>query len=440
MLVRTLIALAALTLPAVPACLQLGPEPAAADVTDAGASDALDAVRLTAGALNVGVPGQPTPTPSARVAEVTSAESAAAVGRPAAAATVDRGVSSDIAHWVEVFEGRRAAPQRDATADADAPEVSPPSAPPEGWFGVVHDGDLVLANEAPESWWGGPAAFVRRGEDHGRFLIERAAREESLPAAHAAWLGREVRLFDRRGERCVARVDGFALRSELIDDNERLWGDENPWNEAAPDRAAQDPDVTWGDGGQMLLATLTTLSGDCAGAIVAVPAARPAPTALAPAKVDAGLARRALAAFRALPAWDEAQAEYRDAIAAQGGREAKTWDRYAGAKPVVKLFRGRDGREVALVTADSVDGCGSPGSQLTAAFTVARERGRVDLTRLYAERWAPELTGFIDVDGDGTLEGVGAGAPAAIHALTPTEAPIRGAAEIPDLTDYGCPC
>lgn len=432
MLVRTLIALAALALPAVPACLELGPESATADVTDAGSTDALGDVTLTVGALTFSDPGQPAPT------LVASAKSAADVRRPSAAQNRDDGVSTDITHWVAVFEGRHAASQQSATVVP--PAASAPTEPPAGWFGVVHDGDLVLANEAPESWWGGPAAFVQRGEDHGRFLIERAAREESLPTIHAAWLGREVRLFDRRGERCVARVDGFALRSELIDDNRGLWGDENPWNEDAPDRAAQDPDVTWGDGGQMLLGTLTTLSGDCTGAVVAIPAARPVPNTLAAAKVDAGLSKRALAAFRALPAWDEAQAEYRLAIAEQGTREAKTWDRYAGAKPEVKLFRGRDGREVVLVTADSVDGCGSPGSQLTAVFTVARERGRIDLTRLYAERWAPELTSFIDVDGDGTLEGIGAGAPAAIRALTPTEAPIRGAAEIPDLTDYGCPC
>ncbi|TNF36696.1 MAG: hypothetical protein EP329_04935 [Deltaproteobacteria bacterium] len=435
MLVRTLIALTALTLPAVPACLQLGPDAAITDAAgaDATTDDGFTDVALTVGALSIVAP---LPTEAPRAATEPAAEAEADVLDGADAGALEPLADEPLAHWVSVFETRHG-------ADAGPTDAltAPSTAVPAGWFGLVHDGDLVLADEAPESWWGGPAAFVQRGEDHGRYVIERAAREASLPDAQRSWLGREVRLFDRKGERCVARVDGFALRSELVDDNKNLWGDENPWNEAAPDRTAQDPDVAWADGGQMLLGALTTVRGDCAGAVFAVPVDRPTPAVLARAKADKRLEREALAAFRALPAWANAQTDYTTAIAeTHEPGAAKTWDRYADARPVVERFRAAGGREVALVTADSVDGCGSPGAQLSAVFEVKRSGKALTLTPIYVQPWAPALTGFVDLDGDGILEGIGAGAPAPIHTLEPSDAPIRGAVEIPDRTDYGCPC
>jgi|GEM_PF-2182428 len=440
MLVRTLVALTALTLPAVPACLQLGPDAATTDVADVAShhdvhtADGVADAALTLGALSITAPIVATETPEPRASvieddrDVVDGLDAGAVSTPAGELPLD--------HWVAVFEARH---EVEVGAVLDGTEPGMP-APPEGWFGVIHGGDLVLANEAPESWWGGPAAFLERGEDHGRYVIERAVREASLPDSHRAWLGREVRLFDRRGEVCVARVDGLALRSELIDDNKALWGDEAPFGDA-PDRAGQDPDVAWDDGGHMLLGALTTVRGDCAGAVFATAGERPAPTVLAPAKADGRLKRQALAAFRALPAWAEIQADYEATLRGLEETHAPaSWDRYAETRPTVARFRAKSGREVVLVTADSVDGCGSPGGQLSAVFEVTREGRKVALKPVYAQPWAPTLTGFVDLDGDGVLEGIGDGTPAAIHTLTPAEAPIRGAVEIPDLTDYGCPC
>ena len=434
MLIRTLIALSSLALAGVPACLQLS-EAAAPDASDALSSDASGGdVAVTAGALSLGPGAAPATASPLAAVHAAHANGAAALWIPRTAAASIMDFSTDVTRWAAVFEARHLASQHAASATA-APPV------PEGWFAIVHDGDLVLANEAPEAWWGGPAAFVRRGEVAGRFVVERAAREEALPAALVGWLGRDVRLLDRRGERCVARVDGFALRSELIDNNLALWGDENPWNEAAPDRLAQDPDVAWEDGGRMLLGTLTTVRGDCSGAIVAVAVARAAPTPLARVATDRKLVAQALAAFRALPAWAAAQAEYREQLAAQNEvRAAATWDRYAGGRPTVERFRNAQGREVVLVTVNTSEGCGSPGSQLSAVFEVARSHGQATLTPVYGQRWAAELTSFVDLDGDGSLEGIGAGAPAAVRTLTPDDAPVRRAADIPDRTDYGCPC
>lgn len=416
---------------AVPACL---------DAAEPGSDDAMaSADALVAGdhdALAAGLHAAPLSAPS----ELALRSSAAAPGaRDDRAATVVIGQATGpraVTRWLPevVAHAVLAPPTQDALAAAATRGEPDPDEPvAEGWFGLLHAGDLVLAQEAPPAWWGGPAAFIARGGD-GVWALERGAHEEALPHALRAWLGREVRLYGVAGEVCLARVDGFALRSEFTDYGS--WDDELG---AARDRAEQTPDEAWEDGGQLLLGTLTTTRGDCEGARVAVDARHRPLTVLAPAPVDAALEARALAAFRALPEWRELQATFVEDLpsfnhpAAVEGAPG-LWDRFDGVRTAVTRFRDAvSGRERVQVVGDTEEGCGGPSGRLVAVFEAAGGA----LEPVAAVPWAPRLEGFIDVDGDGVLEG--ALSRNAVVGATFDGEP-RAEVVIPDHSSMGCGC
>jgi len=330
--------------------------------------------------------------------------------------------------------------EHDAASQHDA---SPAIAAPDRAFVLVHEGDLVLAEEAPPAWWGGPAAFVARGGADGwRFVVERAAREEALAPSLRGWLGQRVRLFDGSGQRCEARVDGLVLRSELKDETPWQWGTEEDLEAiGARDRMRDSAEQVWEDGGKLVLGTLTELDGDCAGARFAVLDGAELPELLAPTRHDRRYDARALAAFRALPRWDAMQAEYREALGEQDrSGAAARWDRYAGAHPTVARFVGPSGRELALVVGDSEAGCGEPGGQLSVVFEVTRDHGKLRFAPLHAARWAPSFEGFVVRTPGSPVDALGTSDPTTLYRLEATDAPVEREVPIPDLTVYGCPC
>ena len=100
----------------------------------------------------------------------------------------------------------------------------------------VVEGEGVQLTEEPEWSWGHDSG---RADTHtGDGYVRRDVSVEDLPAEHARWLGRAVRLFDLDGKQCQAKVTGFRLvgRAQLDDDTikevkrlgkrdgaERLW-------------------------------------------------------------------------------------------------------------------------------------------------------------------------------------------------------------------------
>ena len=330
------------------------------------------------------------------------------------------------------------APAAAAALAAHAPAAFAAAAPTPTTL-LLHDGDLVLAPTAPPAWWGGPAAVVERPTSGGRYVVERAAHDPALPEPLRAWLGRTVRLFGPAGERCLARVDAFVLRSEFVDDTPALWGLDELTALGVPDRRHDDADRLWDAGSPLTLGTLTVLSGDCAGARFARPASAPSPLTFAPAPLSARTAARALAAFRALPAWADAQRAYRDAAAAMGLRGlAPRWDRYAGARPTVSRFLAPDGRELLLVVGDSAWSCGDIGTRLSALFELAP--GAPALTPRVVAAFAPDLTGLHLDPETGALHGLGGDSPATLYRLDPTDASILNHVLIADHTLGTCPC
>jgi hypothetical protein len=144
----------------------------------------------------------------------------------------------------------------------------------------VVDGEVVVSAQPDDAWAGGPPVLERNRRD----LIVRVSRPvdpAKLPAALARLRGTRLRLMDAHGPRCEAAVGDFRLVGRAMVED------------------LGDADEAWASTRHLLVAALT---GGCAGATWARAMALPVPTVAPAEPADKELRKRALDAFRALPA------------------------------------------------------------------------------------------------------------------------------------------
>ena len=344
---------------------------------------------------------------------------------------------------------------------AAPPELAPPAPVdlPEGTRWLVVDGRLVLAQgDAVEATWMRDEPLLARTaapEGDGRFGAIVRVETDALPERVRQLAGQEIKVYDREREVCVARVaapEAFLVEAALVHLPD-LW-EEAP---ALPQHTAAE---VFEQGLVTLTAPLEPLMGDCVGGLWAAPLAAPKPVLYREAAPSPKLARQAIAAFRALPAWRDAQEEmlafYGDGPERRSLR-AQRWDTLYDTRPeVTRYVSDRGERELVVVVADSVDGCGSAGQRLMAVLDVVRTGKELRFVELASIPYGASPSGLVDLEGDGVIELIdetGSGGGIAIerwHGDRPVPSDENGwnderhesvhDLEIPDLTLYGCPC
>lgn len=322
---------------------------------------------------------------------------------------------------------------------------------------LVMDGRLVLAQgDAIEASWGsgGPGLIRTQTDGDGLFVAARGVDHDALPLALTRLAGREIKVYDREREVCVARVgaqETLSLRAALVHLPD-AWAEEPfepPTHEAAE---------VFEQGLVTLSMALEPLMGDCGAGLWAAPLEAPRPVLYREAALSPKLRRQAIAAFRGLPAWRSAQHEmlafYADGPERRALRKER-WDTLYGTRPeVTRLVADRGGRQLLVVVGDSIDGCGSPGQRLVSLLEVVDGGKAARLVELTSLPFASTPAGLVDLEGDGVIELIGGGAGGLAierwhgERAAPSEdndwidervEPVHGY-QIPDLTHYGCPC
>lgn len=348
-------------------------------------------------------------------------------------------------------------------SNPDSEEAGPEASPPEPdrprpdpasrW--LVHDGRLVLAHgdEVDAAWSSAPAKLKQSGDPagDGLFLAERRVDATALPLEFVALAGAELKVYDREREVCVARVGATPrLTAELVHLPDE-WVDEGE-EARVPEHDGAD---VFEMGRAILSIPLEPLIGDCDPGIWAAPLAAPTPGLYREVAHTKRFERKVIAAFRALPAWRQAQREmqtYYDDINWRRSVRSQRWDTLYGSEPEVVRYQSQHGeREIAMVHADSVDGCGSEGQRLVSLFEVSRSGKRVKLTEIVSVPWADRPLGLVDRQGDGVLElymPTGSRStlierwrpPEDDEASPESQQQEVELLQIPDITAYGCPC
>ncbi len=271
---------------------------------------------------------------------------------------------------------------------------------------VSHGGSrwLLLASApADGSWSRGEPALVDR---NSAVVVTRTeVNAETVPAALRGMQGQAVRAYAGGGAACEARVGELAVlgRVDVHFGVEQRWsGQGEDGAQGAPLSDAVVAREAWSeaDGGMVLAARLEEARG-CAEVVWARVASQSAAAVFAPTTADAALAGRALARFRALPAWRRLQTDYR----AEAGAGAN-WDAHgAGNAPTVTVWQaaGSARRFVTVRASTAVGGCAQFMGRLTAVFEVGGPTGLV-LQSDGADPGAFVPTAAVDVDADGVPE------------------------------------
>jgi len=328
---------------------------------------------------------------------------------------------------------------------------------------LVESGRLVLARGSDVGAWAtGPARLVQRGDPKGDglFVAHKDLLRSSLPAALTAIVGTEVKVFDDTREVCVARVatsDRFSLDAKLVHLPDSWNEDETP---VAPNHEAAD---VFERGLPLLSAELVPLMGDCGRGIWATPVTAPRPTLFREEVLAPKLTRKAIAAFRALPAWHDAQSAMQNFWVDSpmpGYLKGKRWDTLDSAKPEATLYRSHDGtRELVVVHSNSAQGCGSEGQEVTTLFELVTAGKDTRFVEIASLPWQSAPGGIVDLEGDGMLELYTGSAPGKVptalrlerwHPEAPAASQDNGWEDkrheavhelrIPDLTSWGCGC
>ena len=159
----------------------------------------------------------------------------------------------------------------------------------------------------------------------------------------------------------------------------------------------------WGVGsdGALLAGEIEPAEGTCAGAQWARATDLAEPAVYVPTEATGALAATALARFRQLPAWVNAQEGYRSVPPEDAGVR---WDEHGGAHPTVTLWQttppGR--RYVSVVSHVSTGGCGDFAARVSAVFEAVGN----DLV-LQSDPNDPGVfdpQAATDADGDGTAD------------------------------------
>jgi hypothetical protein len=223
---------------------------------------------------------------------------------------------------------------------------------------------LWLANErfafldtSPSAaWLKGAPTFEGDGTASSAVAIER------LPKKLRDWLGRPVRVLGASGTVCETRLQRFAVRAQISPDlaTAEVW---DGCSEDHPQTPAQIAEQVWQLSALEGRALVAELATPCKGALLAVDPDRPAPTIAAPEPASAELGAAALAAFRELPAYTQAQARFK----ARNPSAEGAWDDTAARRSVWSLEL-TDRRSLVFVSVEAGAGCASFSGSLSAVW------------------------------------------------------------------------
>lgn len=283
------------------------------------------------------------------------------------------------------------------------PAPTTEGAPLPGQLLALTDGAprVVLAEPLPEGIARGPVTLA---SSTGIITLRRGVEPRAASAEQLAWLGRRVRLSGAVGEVCEGSVIGLAVEARVMP--EGVLDDEGAGDEADPGEAPRTPESLWelaSTVGRVALVADVAADAPCDGALWAEDAGRAPRVTLALRDADDETSAAALAAFRALPTWEEAATRWIDDAAARDAAPADAiWDS-VGGPPSVRLV---EGAALVVVTKDTGGGCGEFDGSITAVFRVLRgPRGAsVELVNDPSTTRAFDVLGAVDLDGDGALE------------------------------------
>lgn len=264
---------------------------------------------------------------------------------------------------------------------------------------------LLLAR-APDdgSWSRGRPALVDRST---QVVVTRTGVSVgAVPAALRALSGQAVRAYAAGGAACEARAGELAVlgRVDVHFGTEQRWSGQDVDGTRVPrasDAAVAREAWAESEGGMVLAARLDDAAG-CTDPVWARLASSSAAPAFAPSAADAALTARALASFRALPAWRRLQTDYRAGDGSTGGN----WDSHGQRNaPTVTVWQAAGGarRFVTVRAWTAVGGCAEFSGEITAVFEVAGTQG-LTLLSDGADPGAFSPTAAVDVDGDGVPE------------------------------------
>lgn len=307
---------------------------------------------------------------------------------------------------------------------------------------VLHEGGprIVLAQSAADEWATGAATLVSKAYP----VVARRAvntKTKDLPAELVAAQGRRVTLFKAGSVVCEAKIVGLSILA-LVEPHFGLRGE---WEGAGEEGKTPltDPEIAdeaWelaGTEGRFVVADLEPAPGaSCEGATWARdPMA--APEAVARASVpSASLHRRALAAFRALPAYGELQRSYRDSDPQTKG----AWEEAADIDlNVSEMKLGAGAGTWVWVSAHTTGGCGDFYAQLSALFELRQGPFGPELVARFASQESPESAPEAALDGgneaDGRVEILFPGA--RLHAPSASAGYVLEKLHVPS---FDCPC
>ena len=260
---------------------------------------------------------------------------------------------------------------------------------------------VVLSANPSDRWAAGPTRFEWNNRV-SLFLETSAVDAGRLPAAIARLAGRKLDLFDDGGKRCEATILGFRLverswqqeRQKQAEGTRILAG--QAWGALDADAAVNSVSAN-----RHFLVADVGEAAECRDATWARSSALPPPVVARAVPADRALRKRALDAFRRLPAWREIQARF---AAEVKGR----WDDTGEGPPSVVVMRaaGASTGQVA-VRARAGTGCDP---DFDGHLNVVWEVRFDGATPVFSPRptviddeWAVP-TSAADVDGDGRPE------------------------------------
>jgi len=209
--------------------------------------------------------------------------------------------------------------------------------------------------------------------DRRSHIVHASIADADVPPAADAWRGARVEVVTSLGQRCEARAFAFEYRAELLDPHDELsWNDagETPGRRGGRLRGGELARTVWrSTSTRMLTARLRPVGHACDGEplyarLDGSPRTRIAhPTTWVPRRAEV------MRAFRTLPAYEAAQAEYVGGgadHAPRSHRDPLRWERHSGA-PTVQAFRRADGVVLVSVIVPWAS-CGAWGPGLWAVY------------------------------------------------------------------------
>jgi hypothetical protein len=212
-----------------------------------------------------------------------------------------------------------------------------------------------------------------------------------------AWLGRLVTVYAKDGAECQGVVTHFEVRvsAEPHFGMRQAWDGEGGVPKATPSQIAQE---IWGIARDDERFVVGVLDHECRG-VWAVARPLSFTPAVAP---PAALRARALAAFKALPAYRELQARF----AQDAPKPGQPWETVDGVLTVVEV-RSSPESSLLVVAARGGVGCGGFGGNLSAIWKVSGsgETPKLSLRGVFKDSAdLLQVHGAVDQNADGTLE------------------------------------